>query len=189
MKDSQGMVYLIRLLLLIGTKIFNIHLFSPFFFSKRSKTVGKNGYTKLMDLCSQGNYADVKSTFDDFLQDLNVQDKSGYTALMYAVSSGNYDLVKFLLDNGANKNLNTINGNDAVFFAKKYKHDEILKLITKESSVEEVLKRTDEMFAKLKKQGYDIDNSPPLTDQQRDEFETVLHNAKRTGKFDWDIKK
>jgi ankyrin repeat protein len=105
---------------------------------------------------------------------------------MYAVSSGNYELVKFLLDNGANKNLNTIHGNDAIFFAIKYKHDEILKLITKESSVEEVLKRTAEL---LKKDGYDIDNSPPLTEQQRDEFETVLHNAKRTGKFDWDIKK
>jgi hypothetical protein len=60
-------------------------------------------------------------------------------------------------------------------------------------SKEEKLKRLrlehEAFLKKMKNRGYDIEKLPPLTEQERDEFETVIHNANRTGKFDWDSKK
>lgn len=47
----------------------------------------------------------------------------------------------------------------------------------------------EEFLKKIKERGYDIDNLPELTEQERDEFETVIHNAQRLKKFDWDDKK
>lgn len=47
----------------------------------------------------------------------------------------------------------------------------------------------EEFLKKMIERGYDIDNLPELTEQERDEFETVIHNAQRTKKFDWGDKK
>ena len=59
----------------------------------------------------------------------------------------------------------------------------------KKLTIDESRKRHEEFLAKAKAQGYDIDKLAPLTEQERDELETVIHNANRTGKFDWDPKK
>jgi hypothetical protein len=59
----------------------------------------------------------------------------------------------------------------------------------KKLTIDELRKRHEEFLAEMKARGYDIDKLPPLTEQERDEFETVIHNANRTGKFDWNVKK
>ncbi len=51
--------------------------------------------------------------------------------------------------------------------------------------VDKLRRKHGELFTKLEDRGYDIDNLPQVTEQERDEFETVIHNANRTGKFDW----
>ncbi len=51
--------------------------------------------------------------------------------------------------------------------------------------INEVRVKHEKLLEKIKQRGYDIDNLPALTEQQRDEFETVIHNANRVRKFDW----
>ena len=59
----------------------------------------------------------------------------------------------------------------------------------KNLTIEELRKRHEEFLAMVKARGYDIDKLAPLTEQERDELDTAIHNANRTGKFDWDEKK
>ena len=127
-EDFSGRPIAESLASLIFVPLFFTILFS-WYFSKQPKEVGKNGYTLLMDLCKQGNLESVKNTISMFQQAINLQDEKGYSALMYGVSSGNSDLVKFLLENGADKNLTTKEGNNAVFFAKKSNLTEIIKIL------------------------------------------------------------
>ncbi len=53
--------------------------------------------------------------------------------------------------------------------------------------LKQIQRKHEEFLEKLKERGYAVDNIPPLTDQERDEFDMVIHNAQRTGKFDWDM--
>ena len=54
--------------------------------------------------------------------------------------------------------------------------------------IKELQRKHEEFLTKMKERGYDIDNLQPLTEQQKDEFDMVIHNAKHTGKFDWSIR-
>jgi hypothetical protein len=54
--------------------------------------------------------------------------------------------------------------------------------------IKQNLRKYEEFLAKMKERGYDVDNLPPLTEQQRDELDMAIHNAKRSGKFDWDMR-
>ena len=54
---------------------------------------------------------------------------------------------------------------------------------SKKLSLEELRRQHQELLEDAKKRGYDIDKLPPLSDQDRDELETAIHNASRTGKF------
>lgn len=47
------------------------------------------------------------------------------------------------------------------------------------------LEKHEKSLEKIKQRGYAIGNLPALTEHQRDEFETVIHNANRVRKFDW----
>jgi hypothetical protein len=51
--------------------------------------------------------------------------------------------------------------------------------------LKEIQRKHEESITKMNERGYDVKNLPPLTEQERDEFDMVIHNAKRTGKFDW----
>lgn len=51
---------------------------------------------------------------------LDVQDRNGFTALMYAVRSNNAEITRLLLVNGANPNIENINGNTAIFLTNNY---------------------------------------------------------------------
>ncbi len=51
--------------------------------------------------------------------------------------------------------------------------------------LKEIQRKHEEFLTKMNGRGYDVNNLPPLTEQERDEFDMVIHNAKRTRKFDW----
>ena len=53
----------------------------------------------------------------------------------------------------------------------------------KKLSLEELRNQHQELLEDAKRRGYDIDKLPPLSEQDRDELETAIHNASRTGKF------
>ena len=98
-------------------------------FIKKTKVVGRDGYTSLMSLCKSGDLVKIKTSTENFDLQVNMQDTGGYTALMYACSSGGLEIVKLLLDMGADKNLQTKKGNTALYFAEKGNHSEIVKLL------------------------------------------------------------
>ncbi len=53
----------------------------------------------------------------------------------------------------------------------------------KKVSLEELRRNHEEFLEKMRQRGYDIEKLPPLSEQDRDELETAVHNASRTGKF------
>ena len=63
----------------------------------------------------------IMKTLIDWGADINAVSNHGYTPLMSACITGLYPLVKLLLDNGAYKNIQTIYGDRAIDFAKRYK--------------------------------------------------------------------
>lgn len=103
-------------------------IFSPFF-AKKEKKVGKDGYTRLMELCSSGDTIEITNEISNGEANLNIQDKGGYTALMYAAAKGNIEIVEILLKNGADKNLKTAKENTALYFAEKNNFSNIVKLL------------------------------------------------------------
>lgn len=90
---------------------------------------GKNGYTKLMYLSGNGEIQEIQKLLTLSLADINAQDKGGYTALMYASSGGHLKVVELLLGLGADKELMTKKGNNALFFSKNNSHTEITLIL------------------------------------------------------------
>jgi hypothetical protein len=46
-------------------------------------------------------------------------------------------------------------------------------------------KKHEEFLAEMKRRGYDIDKLPPLTADEQDQLDTVIHNANRSRQFNW----
>ncbi len=61
--------------------------------------------------------------------DINMQNKKGETALYWAALKGYAPVVKILLANDADKTLKTTDGQTAMDVAKKYKREEVIKLL------------------------------------------------------------
>jgi len=95
--------------------------------------VGKNGYTKLMYLSGYGEIDEIRNQLSLSSADINEQDISGYTALMYATSSGHLEVVELLIGMGADKELMTKKGSNALFFAKNNSQTEIISILQSES--------------------------------------------------------
>ena len=68
-----------------------------------------------------------------------VKDKDGNTLLHWAAKRGHVNIVKFLLDMGAEKDVNNINGRMPIHLAENYGHTEIVSLLTPESVPEPAL--------------------------------------------------
>jgi ankyrin repeat protein len=126
--ENSGTPYISQLTRLIINPLFYSFLYSIIFI-KKIKTVGYDGFTNLMSMCSTGDFEKIKEPTENFESQINLQDKGGYTALMYACSNGNLEIVKFLLQLGANKNLQTKKGNTALYFAEKGNHSKIVELL------------------------------------------------------------
>ena len=103
-------------------------VFSPLF-AKKEKKIGKDGHTKLMQLCTDKDINEIQIELSKNDAVINLQDKGGYSALMYAVASGNIEIVELLLKSGADKNLKTEKGNTALYFAEKNKFSNIENLL------------------------------------------------------------
>ena len=103
--------------------------FYSFFLIKKTKVVGRYGFTNLMSLCINGDFEKIREATSAADSQINSQDDGGYTALMYACSNGNFEVVKLLLQRGANQNLQTKKGNTALYFAEKGKHSDVLALL------------------------------------------------------------
>lgn len=82
-----------------------------------------------MELCSKGDIDEIKKEFEILKNDINVQDDKGYSAFGYAVSGGNIEVAKYLLEHGANKNLTSKAGHDALYFAERNQHHEVISLL------------------------------------------------------------
>jgi len=95
----------------------------------KKQKIGKHGYTKLMYLSGNGEIYDVQYQLLLNKSDINTQEKDGYTALMYASSGGHLKVVELLIDFGADKELITKKGNNALFFAKNNSHTEIISIL------------------------------------------------------------
>jgi hypothetical protein len=95
----------------------------------QEKKIGKNGYTNLMHLSGGGEIQEIQKQLSLSSIDINAQDKGGYTALMYASSGGHLKVVELLLGLGADKELMTKKGNNALFFAKNNSHTEIISIL------------------------------------------------------------
>jgi hypothetical protein len=95
----------------------------------QEKKIGKNGYTNLMHLSGNGEIQEIQKLLTLSLADINAQDKGGYTALMYASSGGHLKVVELLLGLGADKELMTKKGNNALFFSKNNSHTEITLIL------------------------------------------------------------
>jgi len=100
-----------------------------FFLIKKTKVIGRNGFTNLMSLCIKGDFEKVKEATSAADSQINSQDDGGYSALMYACSNGNLEIVKLLLQLGANLNLETKKGNTALYFAEKGKHSDVVAML------------------------------------------------------------
>jgi ankyrin repeat protein len=100
-------------------------------------TTGKSGVTALMNASFKGYDKVIKILLDN-KANINQQSKQGYTALMNAVYAGHIKTVKLLINNGADVNIETKNQykNDALQFAFRQKHYEIMKfLVTKGANI------------------------------------------------------
>ena len=63
---------------------------------------------------------------------VDIKDKSGYTALHYSSRAGNCKIVNYLLDNGADPNVQTKSGKESPLHRAAYQgHDEIVSLLLK----------------------------------------------------------
>ena len=87
------------------------------------------GRTALM-MASSGPYSESVRLLLDNYADPNIRDKEEhFTALMYAASEGQMEVVKLLLANKADPSLKDIDGDDAITFADKNGHKEVVNFL------------------------------------------------------------
>jgi len=92
-------------------------------------------YKALVYACKNGHEDIVKILLDDNIEnkdDLGINLQSGtyqYTPLIYACKNGNEGIAKALLENGADVNVQNIDGDTALIWACKNQHQSIVELL------------------------------------------------------------
>ena len=77
----------------------------------------------LLDFAYYNNLIEVKKCVYSGKFDINVQDDKGYTPLMYAITNHNLQMVEFLVEQGADINLNNNEGDSPLKIAYKFSRD------------------------------------------------------------------
>ena len=77
----------------------------------------------LLDSAYYNNLIEVKKCVYSGKFDINVQDDKGYTPLMYAITNHNLKMVEFLVEQGADINLNNNEGDSPLKIAYKFSRD------------------------------------------------------------------
>jgi len=104
-----------------------------------SSAIHNREYTPLIIECRKNNFnEEFAKVLIEHKSNINVQYpdplggtfEKGYTPLMYASWDNNIDAVKFLLNNGADVNIQADNKNTALFLALLWKHIDIAKLLS-----------------------------------------------------------
>jgi ankyrin repeat protein len=88
-----------------------------------------NGRTALM-MASSGPFQDAVRLLLENYADPDLTDSTDhYSALMYAASEGQLEVVRILLTGNANPYLKDIDGDDALTFARRNNHGEVVSLL------------------------------------------------------------
>lgn len=87
------------------------------------------GENPLMKAAAKGHLEIVKILHDSYQVDVNSQTNAGETALMMAAAEGYTEVVAYLLERGANPNMNSAAHETALMKAVKEGHFEIVKLL------------------------------------------------------------
>ena len=72
---------------------------------------------------------------------INHIDQNGNTLLIYAVKSNAEDITKFLLDSGANTNIENVYHNTALHYAFSYKNYKVADLLTNYGAKENIINK------------------------------------------------
>ena len=98
---------------------------------QRAYVYGRNkfGLNAFILAAEKGSLAIVKYLLKEEPGILDVADNKQRTALIWASIQGHTDVVKFLIDQGADVNVETSNGETALLLASKNDHDEVVSLL------------------------------------------------------------
>lgn len=87
---------------------------------------------KFFDASVKGNLDIIKEMIENKKANINQTDSDGYTSLILACSSGHFNVVKYLLENGADCELVTLETRtNALFFATKCGALDVMQLLLK----------------------------------------------------------
>jgi ankyrin repeat protein len=86
------------------------------------------GQTALHVAVNRG-YIKVCETLLNHLADANIQDTQGFTPLHIAARKGLTEIAKMIVSRGANVDLKDFQGKTAQYWAKEYKHDDIVEIL------------------------------------------------------------
>ena len=95
---------------------------------------GHQNVTPLGQAALNGHLKVVEDLIQNWGVNINHQDQFGRTPLISAARCNRIPVVKFLLQNEADASIKTNNGDDALYWARTYKNQEIIKLLSKSSN-------------------------------------------------------
>ncbi len=120
-------IYLLGLILIIANPFYQYLLWMGQ--KKEERLEFSDNLPPLMQSVWTGDLEKLQASLQSKVH-IDSRDDHGATALMYASAANQAKMVEQLLKNGANKNLKTHKGNNAMFFAIQEKNNEIIYLLS-----------------------------------------------------------
>jgi ankyrin repeat protein len=89
----------------------------------------KNRITALMMAAQRGNEPICRDLLDANAN-IELSDDFGFTPLLFAAEAGRTAVVRLLLERGARTTATSVEGMDALAYARKHHHDDVVALLT-----------------------------------------------------------